>query len=251
MVSKVIVTGYVPIQHHPRGPQEYGALGASLFGNIDCIAGDCVIMPLYETLQETWLWKLVQASHRTVSHSTGDNRDKNSLAYHCVNHQKMGWLLKAALKMPRVDTFVWLDYGAGHLPGVTPAVVNDFIASIRPDDFAIPGCWEEKTFLISDFFPCWRFCGTLIVVPRHKVHALYKATKTTIHKHIAQQNNIPWEVNTLAEAEDAGLIKPRWYKADHDASMFNNYAKPPQLENPHAVGNAADRVGETVSEPQP
>jgi hypothetical protein len=115
------------------------------------------------------------------------------------------------------------------------------MAAIQPNDFAIPGCWEKGSFLISDFFPCWRFCGTLMVVPKDKIMALYRATKQTILKHITQQNNVPWEVNTLAEAEDAGLISPRWYKADHNETMFTNYP-----ESPHAVGNPPDRVGAPV-----
>jgi hypothetical protein len=240
-MANALVTGYIPIKGHPRSAKEYGELGAEMFSKLDCVGGDFTIYPFYEQVQETWLWKLIQASHRNVTHSTADNPEKNSLAYHCVNHQKVGWLLKAAMRAPHVETFVWMDYGVGHVPGVTPAVVNDFMASIRPNDFAIPGCWEKGSFLISDFFPCWRFCGTLMVVPKDKIMALYRATKQTILKHITQQNNVPWEVNTLAEAEDAGLIRPRWYAADHDASMFTNYP-----ESPHAVGNPPDRVGAPV-----
>jgi hypothetical protein len=225
MSSKVLVTGYVPISGHPRSAKEYGDLGMELFPKLDCVGGDFTIHPFYETVGETWLTKLIQASHRTVSHSSGDNPAKNSLAYHCVQYQKFGWLLKAALRHPAAETFVWMDYGIGHVPGVTPAVVNDFMAAVQPNDFAIPGCWESDGLLISDFFPCWRFCGGLLLVPRLKVFTLYKAVKKTIREHIEQHNNIPWEVNTLAKAEQAGRIKPRWYLADHNETMFTCASK--------------------------
>ena len=226
MARTKLVTGYIPIQGHPRTAQEYGELGASLFGALDCVGGDFTIHPYYETVQETWLTKYIQSLPEKVaaglSHSTADNAAKNSLAYHCVQHQKFAWLLKAAIQDPTPDTFVWMDYGIGHVPGVTPDVVNAFMAAVKANDFAIPGCWERQGLLVNDFFPCWRFCGGLMVVPRKKVHKLYKTMKREVAQHIANTNNITWEVNSLAHAE-ANLPPIRWYKADHNETMFTNY----------------------------
>lgn len=214
-----VVTGYVPIQDHPRSAKEYGDLGENMFG---ALQGEFTIHPFYETVQETWLAKLIRALPGEVSHSTADNPEKNSLAYHCVQHQKFAWILKAALADPSYDSFVWLDYGIGHVPGVTPSIVNSFLAKVKKDDFAIPGCWEKGGVLISDFFPCWRFCGGVLVVPRGKALGLYKAVKITAKKHLSQTHNVEWEVNTLARAEP--LIRGlRWYKADHNETMFTNY----------------------------
>jgi hypothetical protein len=219
MPKKVVVTGYVPIQNHTRSPKEYGELG-ELYGKIDCVAADCVVMPFYETVAETWLHKYLLHAGK-VTHSAGDNPAKNSLAYLCVQHQKFAWLMKAAIKYP-ADTYIWIDYGIARLPGVTPEVVQRFLEAIEPDDFAIPGCWEHQGLLINDYFPCWRFCGSLMVVPRSKVYKLYKGVKRTVQAHIAKTHNVTWEVNTLAEAEH--ILPPiRWYKADHNASMFDNY----------------------------
>lgn len=220
-MSKMLVTGYIPIQHHPRSPKEYGELGENMFKGL---AGDFTIFPFYETLHETWLWKHLSGLRRTISHSTADNPDKNSLAYHCVQHQKFAWLLKAALKAPHVDTFVWMDYGVGHVPGVTPDVVNAFMEAVQPNDLAIPGCWERSGVLINDFVPCWRFCGGLMVVPRGKVYKLYKTMKAEVARHIQETGNVTWEVNSLAHAEP-NLPPIRWYKADHNQTLFTNYGK--------------------------
>lgn len=228
MTSKVLVTGYCPIQGHTRSAKEYGELGAGLFSKLDCVGGDFIIHPFYETVQETWLAKYIQSLPQRVadglSHSTADNPAKNSLAYHCVQHQKFAWLLKAALLHPISETFVWMDYGIAHVTGVTPEVVNAFMASVKSNDLAIPGCWERKGLLINDYFPCWRFCGGLMVVPQNKVHKLYKLLKREVTQHIANTNNVTWEVNSLAKAEP-NLPPIRWYKADHNETMFANYTE--------------------------
>lgn len=219
MLSK-IVTGYVPIQGHPRTSSEYGELGENLFGHVH---GDFSIHPFYETLSECWLWKGLQSIKTPLTHSAGDNSAKNTLAYHCVQHQKFAWLLKAALLDPKPDTFVWMDYGIGHVPGVTPDVVNDFMAALRPGDFAIPGCWRKENAFNSDFFPCWRFCGGVMVVPRVKLHKLYKTVKRNVMEHVRRTRNVSWEVNTLARIE--ATLPIRWYQADHNQTLFTGYAE--------------------------
>lgn len=221
MVTKV-VTGYIPIPNHPRGPGFYGDHGAKIFGPLAANGVD--IVRYMEQYQDTWLWKYVSRSKVPPTHSAGDNGAKNTLAYHCVQHQKFGWLLKAAIQDPKADTFVWMDYGVGHVPGVTVDVVWDFLQSIQPGDFAIPGCWEKENAVNTDFFPCWRFCGGVMVVPRQVLHKLYKVVKGTALDHVNRTGNVTWEVNTLAEAEhNKKFPKVRWYKADHDQTLFTNY----------------------------
>ena len=216
-----LVTGYIPISGHPRSAQEYGALGENMFG---ALRGDFYIHPFYETVGDTWLSKLIQTTSQDVSHSVADNSQKNSLAYHCVQHQKFAWLLKAHLLHPLTKTFVWMDYGVGHVPGITPDVVMDFMAAVKPDDFAIPGCSERDGLVINDYWPCWRFCGGVMVVPDNMVYKLYKGIHKTVREHIARTNNVTWEVNSLARAEPS-LPPIRWYEADHNETMFTNYSK--------------------------
>lgn len=222
---KRLVTGYVPIGGHPRSAKEYGELG-EMFTKVDCERGGCMIHPFYERVEDTWLHKLLNdPAHPVgnVSHSAGDNPQKNSLAYHCVQHQKFGWLLKAMMTGPLADTYVWMDYGIAHVPGVTPDVVTDFMEAVRPNDFAIPGCWTDKGLLINDYFPCWRFCGGLMVVPQKMVKPLYLTMKKVVAAHIKKTHNVTWEVNSLAQAEQHFRADLRWYYADHNQTMFTNY----------------------------
>lgn len=220
-MSTTLVTGYVPIHNHPRTAKEYGDMGAKVFG---AVAFDGKIRPFYETLDQTWLYKMVSrrlAKKLPVSHSVADNPRKNTLEYMCVIHQKFGWLLKASIEDPKADPLVWVDYGIGHVPGVTWRVVNDFMDNVRPDDFAVPGCWPQESAMVHDLFPCWRFCGGLMVVPKKHVATLYMAVKKMVAQRLEMTNNIAWEVNTLARIEP--LLPIRWYLADHNASMFTNY----------------------------
>jgi len=220
MVSVQVVTGYVPISGHPRSAVEYGKLGEDIFRPLS--AAGVYVRPYYEKLSDCWLWKYMQSIKTPTTHSAGDNPAKNTLAYHCVQHQKFGWLLKAAIQNPKPDTLVWIDYGIGHVPGVTAAVILDFLGKIKDNDFAIPGCWEKQNAFNNDLWPCWRFCGGVLVVPRPVVHTLYKTVKRSVREHLIQTKNVTWEVNTLARIEPI-LPHLRWYKADHNETMFTGY----------------------------
>lgn len=224
MVAQV-VTGYVPIPKHPRSAEEYGALGEKIFAPL--ASAGVNIKRYMETYQETWMWKYVSRSKVPPTHSVHDNPAKNTLPYHCVQHQKFGWLLKAAIANPTADPFVWIDYGIGHVPGVDAHVIWDFLQQVKPGDLALPGCWDmaPENVVVNDYFPCWRFCGGVMVVSRDRVHKLYKAIKGTALDHINRTGNVTWEVNTMAEAEKEGrLPKFRWYQADHNETMFTGYA---------------------------
>jgi hypothetical protein len=217
----VVVTGYCPIPGHPRSAAEYGKLGSALFGPLET-AGAITVVPAYETVQDTWLFQLLRSKGEVPTHSQGDNPKKNTLAYHCVQHQKFAWLTHAVIKNREAETFIWIDYGIGHVPGVTPLVVHEFLAQVRDGDFAIPGCWPGVCNTVHDHFPCWRFCGGLMVVPRKQVFPLYNTIREVVKKNLEDAGNITWEVNSLARAEPS-LPGLRWYQADHNQTMFTNY----------------------------
>lgn len=230
-----VVTGYIPIRDHPRSAATYGELGEKMFRNL---SGKISIKSYYETVRETWLWKLIDKEYAgKIKHSQGDNPAKNSLAYHCVQHQKFAWLLKSAINNPIAETFIWIDYGIGHVPGVTPEVVSDFLADVKKDDFAIPGCWSAENAILNDAFPCWRFCGGVMVVPRQYVFKFYRAIKDHVMQRLKQTKNVSWEVNSITAVEPSLPI--RWYYADHNETMFTNY----KLGAPgHDQGESGQRV---------
>lgn len=209
-----LVTGYVPIPNHPRGPAEYGELGERLSG---------VPIPkkaFYGRLQDTWLAKFVNSLKFNPSVSEHDNPDKNSLAYHCVNHMKSTWLVQAANEDPDTDVFVWVDYGIFRLPGVCNKAIYEFFEKL--DDRAIyaPGCWQQQ--VIESAYPCWRFCGSVIAVPRKLVDDFDYSCRVEARQHITKTRNVEWEVNTWSRVEAKHKLPIHWYKADHDVTLFNN-----------------------------
>lgn len=210
-----VVTGYIPIADHPRTAKEYGELGEKLRGL------KAPVQPFYGAVTSTWLYTLISKLSYAPTWSVADNPAKNTLAYHCVQYQKFQWLLEASKMDKDSDTFIWIDYGICHVPGVNVGVINEFLARVRRSDFAIPGCWPRSN--IRDDVPCWRFCGGLMVVPRSSISKLKNLVQIMALLHIGQTKNVTWEVNTLARVEQTDKLPIRWYAADHDQTMFTNY----------------------------
>lgn len=213
-----LVTGYVPIPNHPRTAAEYGELGEKLSG-----------VPVrkkafYMRVEDTWMAKYVSKLPYTPKPSQYDNLEKNTLAYHYVNHQKTSWLVQAADEYPDDDVLVWVDYGIFRLPGVTNQAIYEFMEKLDDKAIYAPGCWNAPQ-AIESAFPCWRFCGSVLAVPRKCVDQLDYACRVEARQHTNKTKNVEWEVNTWARVEARGhrtILPFHWYKADHNVSMFNN-----------------------------
>src|ERR1039458_4181939 len=133
-----VVTGYVPLPDHPRSAETYGRLGQLLSGAL----GDHSLAVYYSKIPELWLTQFLETlppMEPPLSWSKGDNPRKNSLEFHCVQHEKFAWLQKAAATDSESDTFIWMDYGIFSQPGMNAEVIRDFLRRIRKGDFAFPG----------------------------------------------------------------------------------------------------------------
>lgn len=214
----VVVTGYVPIPGHPRDSVAYERLGSRLLE-----ITNAPVRLFRSGLESCWLAKHVG---KTVRVAGGDNPQKNSLAYHVVQHQKTMWLLEAFRTDPSPDVFVWIDYGICHLPDVTPAIIDDFLDRVRsgakPVEITIPGCWEASSGSIE--WPDWRFCGCPLIVHRELVSKFHRAVEAVTLNRLEADGSVTWEVNDWAAVERQGLLPIRWYKADHNRTMFDNYS---------------------------
>jgi hypothetical protein len=208
-----LVTAFVPIPNHPRTAAEYGALGEKL-GGVP-VRKKC----FYNTLDDCWLPKYINALPFNPRSMVDDNPAKNSLAYHSVQHQKTSWLVQAADEDREADILVWVDYGIFRLPGVTNQVIYEFMEKIDDKAIYIPGCWDRPV-AVEAAKPCWRFCGSVIAVPRRMVDAFDFSCRVAARKHISSTKTVEWEVNTWARVEQMGKQKIHWYKADHDATLF-------------------------------
>lgn len=208
-----LVTAYVPIADHPRGAQIYGELGEKLSG-----------VPVrkkafYQEVGSTWLAEYLCLLPFKPNWSTGDNPAKNSLAYHCVQHEKVAWLKQAAAEYDD-DIFCWVDYGIFHQPGVCNEAIVRFMENLDDKAIYAPGCWPKDEGPINPFTPCWRFCGSVVAVPRHMIDQLDREVRARAKTTIATLNQVEWEVNCWSRVEQKTQLPIRWYKADHDASQF-------------------------------
>lgn len=216
-----VVTGYVPIAGHPRPVAEYGALGEQL------AAAVCPVAPIkahYTKLEDCWLWRALEKWTR-IKHAEGDNAAKNTLAYHCVNHQKTEWLAIEAIDDPEPDVFVWIDYGIFHVPGITVASIMAFlskVAQVNDENIYIPGCWGPD-YSVADDMPCWRFCGGVMIVPRSQAPILDKEYKIKTLKNIKRTKMVTWEVNDLARLERYTHLPIKWYQANHNETIFDGF----------------------------
>lgn len=212
-----LVTGYVPIAGHPRGPSEYGALGEKL--------GGCPVRKkaYYDQVQNLWMAQFLRDLSFVPRASEHDNPEKNSLPYHIVNHQKTAWLAQAAKEDLEADVVVWVDYGIFRLPGVCNEAIVRFMESLDDKHIYAPGCWPTPG-PIESAVPCWRFCGSVLAVPARLASELDTAVRAEARQHINKTKNVEWEVNTWARVEQRRKwhLPFKWYAADHDVSMFTN-----------------------------
>ena len=216
-----VVTGFVEIPNHPRKTEEYVELG----NRLKSAMGVRSIQAFYYDIQDLWLTQFLQKlppMEPPLKWATYDNPAKNTLEYHCVQHQKVEWLATAANMDQGVDTFVWVDYGIMHLPGMNGDYLTSFLDRIVKNDFAVPGCWPPCE--IDDYnSPCWRFCGSVLIVPRKDIHNLTKAFKAVTRTFIRAMKMVSFEVNMLALVEQTNIPNLRWYAADHNPTMFTGY----------------------------
>jgi len=236
MTTVRLVTGYVPIPGHPRTPAEYREAGSEL------MKARVPVRAFEARLADCWLHRMIAGLPYEVTHSRGDNPDKNTLAYHAVNHQKTAWLLQEAREDREADVLVWVDYGIMRLPGMSAEVLEAFAAAVAaapPRRVTIPGCWERGP--VSDAFPCWRFCGAVLICPREDALRLDLAVRARAWHHVEATRNVAWEVNTWARVELSGDVPIAWYRANHDATLFTSYPSSPPARDqaPPAAGAGA------------
>jgi hypothetical protein len=215
-----VVTGFTEIPGHPRALTDYVGLG----NRLKSAMGTRPIQAFYYDVRDLWLTQFLEKlepQKPPLTWATADNPAKNTLEYHCVQHQKVEWLAQAANMDQDADTFVWVDFGIMHLPGMNGDYLTSFLDRIVKNDFAIPGCWPKGEVLADT--PCWRFCGGVWIVPRGDIVNLTKAFKAVTRMFIRTMKKVSWEVNMLALVEQTNIPNLRWYEADHNPRMFTAY----------------------------
>jgi hypothetical protein len=214
MIKVQVITGYVPLPMPHRSHAEYIELGHRL-ANVQVAP----IHAYYGLVRDCWLDTWLGDRQPLVSR--GDWPEKNTRDYHIVQHQKTQWLVWASRDFPDADTYVWVDFGILHMPGVTVTVIDEFLKRVRLDDFAIPGCSPLVDNIDDAVY--WRFLGSVAIVPRRWVQDFDAHVKLVTKQKVRDQNRLTWEVNDWADVDRSGRLPIRWYEADHNVTQFTNY----------------------------
>lgn len=204
-----IVTGYVRLDSPHRSHAAYLELGQRLLG---------IGLPTvcyHQPLAECWL-----ARHHEALGALVDQGGKDSLAYHCVQHEKSQWLARSA-RHREPGTLIWLDYGLLHVQGVTEDAVREFYRHVDdhpPTQVTMPSCWPLNT-PVADDRPCWICAGGVVVMPTWAADWWHRECVAT-----ATRGQPTWEVNTWAKVARQYPQQVRLYQANHDATLLTGIA---------------------------
>lgn len=205
-----MVTGYVRLDCDHRSHDRYLELGSRLVGlGLPTIA-------YHQPLDECWL-----ARHHAANGTPVVPDGKDSLAYHCVQHEKVAWLARTA-RTNRPGTLIWIDYGILHIPGVTEQLISDFVAHVDahpPTRVTIPSIWPADAPILDEH-PCWICAGGVLVMPSWAAEWWHRECMA-----VATHGRPTWEVNTWSKVARKWPEQVRFYLADHDATLFTGYQR--------------------------
>ncbi len=213
-----LVTGFVPNGNTYRSADAYVALGEQL------AAVPLPTAAYYNTIDELWLTKYVRSLPFTPTHSVGELPEKDTLAYHCITHQKTAWLAQAVWEYPEFDIYAWVDYGVFQLPGMTAQVLVDWAEKLDDKHIYFPGWWDQGP--VTTDVCNWRFCGTAFAVPKNLVCQLDFEVREVARMNIFANRHVEWEVNTWGRWEKGTTLPVHWYRGQHMANMFSNFERP-------------------------
>lgn len=188
---------------------------------------DCanITIILFDYPAQSWIYK-ASAPYKDMLPITR-NLAKDTFEHLVWTHLKVEILQRAIENGEgHFGTFAWIDPHICHL-FPNPINVVNYLNYLSMQKFAqasflvLPGCWKPKvpSGQVNFNTTCWRFCGNFMIGDAASIsslHALYKHFYPTLLK---EQNMITWDINVWAHLESIGVFNPKWYKANHDASI--------------------------------
>lgn len=221
------LTGYFPaFPARHLNEDQFRALGSKL---LDALPDQISVFGEGYTLRDCWAHRfllenpgLLPSDHHPAKDRFASPRDM--VASNIAILQRFQWLQLAAVQHPEVDTWVWLEYTICKQPGVTGAVIRNFmnlVAYAPFDAVSLPGCWPKG--FVDDSVINWRFCGSCWICPSHLVKRFAEGAKAVATLRTEMTGTISWDVNTLASLELLDVVPMRWYQGNHDASQLTNY----------------------------
>lgn len=144
------------------------------------------------------------------------NPKKDTINYLCLMNCKAE-MLNIAKSYAETGHLCWIDSG---IVKVTEGPVKDRLERLSllhyPDNgVVIPGC--HSNFLAKRDMVNWRFCGGIVIIPCIMTELFYLLNREQDRK----SSLATWEVNIWALLEKEVPRIFRWYKGDHDNTIFD------------------------------
>lgn len=194
--------------------RSYASYDFSAFSNVRVVGLEFEDLPLWK--------KLIGHTIRLPPHRTPHHDTPHFLI---LMNSKVDLLRKAMDLVPAsVSHYAWIDFNVTHVvkTGLGPFLNRlQMLANsrLRTPALFFPGCWDKGVGRGGEFERImWRFCGGFFLGDRASLEQFgtllqEKGVPAMLEK------GLTWEVNLWAYLENAEAFSPRWYKADHDASL--------------------------------
>jgi len=180
-----------------------------------------VIIPKYVTLDTSWVPK-------TVSLPVYRAEEKDTVAYFCVQLQKLWCLTDAAQRVTTTHT-AWIDAGIFYMfedKEEAKKRLNEIAAADWPKELFAPGSydkkgiegvWELNKHIHYMDYVYWNYLGSFLLGPKFGWAAALEEQTAIVHAHLPK---LAWEVNYWSKMNSF-----TWYSADHNLSILTNVLK--------------------------
>jgi hypothetical protein len=226
-----IVTGYHRLDAH-RSHAEYARLGNQLLSlpvpiTFFCDRPDGFLTgPTADVMPAGQYWLSEMIAHRPSGIEPrlprSDNPEKDTLAFHVVQHQKTKWLAQAAVEHP-FDMLVWLDLGIFHVPGVTAEGVLSLlerVAKLPTDKITLASIWGPPEPPVPTSFVAWHCAGGVAAVTGCYAVAFHGLVMEEARQLFEESHRITYEVNTWAAAWCRNPHVFHHYRCDHNQTIL-------------------------------
>jgi hypothetical protein len=167
-------------------------------------------------------------SEQLSSFTIPKSNSKDNIKFLTLMNSKSYLLTLALDQVPQtVDQLVWIDFGIFKITDDIEHFKLNFSKLQKQQKVLIPGGFKPKR-LLSDFelvdSVYWRFLGGLVIAPREKISIFNEANNIELLK-LLIQNKMTWEVNIWSNVEQANPNLIKYFRADHNKTMFGFYDK--------------------------
>ena len=207
------MTGYVRLDLPNRSHAEYERLGGRLVEVAERAGFPVVVAG--GAVDDCWHWPVSDGARLPEG-----NPDKDTRAFHAVQHQKTAWVADAAERLD-VPALVWLDFGILHVPGVTEEAVVAFLerASRPARAIGMASIWGPPGALPWPQRVAWHCAGGAFVAPARLARAWHEQVVSAAVD-VRLRGWATWEVNDWAWAWHRAPHLVSSWPYDHDATLL-------------------------------